>query len=142
MPLMLSNCSGVLQVEFLQGVDFISNEARSSGDDIAGGGGAVAVGPEGSVDFHGDIEFTDNKAQSGGSGGALANSGSVSFHDFVDFFANAAQSGGKGGAIANFGSMSFGRRSSFNLNVAAGANVERYHCLTCLLHGPLSSPSS
>lgn len=107
-------------MEFLKGVDFISNEARSSGDDIAGYGGAVAVGPEGSVEFYGDAEFSDNKVQSGGNGGALSNLGSVSFRDFVDFFANTAESGGNGGAIANFGSLSFGRRSSFNLNVAAG----------------------
>ena len=109
----------MLQVEFLHGVDFISNEARGSGGDVAGGG-AVAVGPDGSVDFHGDAEFTENKAQNGASGGGLANFGSVSFLDYVDFFDNTAQSGGNGGAIANFGSLFFGRRSSFNLNTAAG----------------------
>lgn len=117
----------LLQVEFLHGVDFISNEARGSADDAAdvAGGGAVAVGPEGSVEFQGDAEFTDNKAQSGASGGALANLGSVSFYDYADFFANTAQGGGDGGAIANFGSLFFGRRSSFIQNVAAGTICKR-----------------
>eukprot|EP00752_Nemacystus_decipiens_P016203 g14490.t1 len=107
------------EVEFLHGADFISNEARGSGsgDDVAGGG-AVAVGPDGSVVFHGDAEFTNNKAHGGASGGALANFGSVSFLDYVDFFDNTSESGGNGGAVANFGSLFFGRRSSFNLNVA------------------------
>lgn len=117
-------CSDVLKVEFLYGVDFISNEARGAGDDAAGGG-AVAVGPEGSVDFHGDAEFTDNKALSGASGGALANFGSVSFLDFVDFFDNNAQGGGNGGAVTTFGSLFFGRRSSFNMNVCAGTSFKR-----------------
>eukprot|EP00903_Cladosiphon_okamuranus_P008818 g8445.t1 len=106
------------EVEFLYGVDFISNEARGAGDDVAGGG-AVAVGPEGSVKFHVDVEFSDNKALSGASGGALVNFGSMSFLDFVDFFDNNAQGGGNGGAVANFGSLFFKRRSSFMRSVAA-----------------------
>lgn len=139
------------QVEFLQGVDFISNECQSSGDIAAGNGGAVAVGPDGAVDFRGNMGFTDNKAQSGGSGGAIANFGSVSFWDRSLFLYNTAGGGGdlgstdtasrgSGGAIANFGSMNFEKRSEFLYNTATGMFGGVQHGYTalcsacCLLH--------
>lgn len=136
------------QVEFLQGVDFISNECKSSEDIAAGIGGAVAVGPGGVVDFRGDMEFNDNKAQSGGSGGAIANYGTVSFWDRSGFYFNTAGGGGdlgstttasrgSGGAIANFGSMNFEKRSEFQFNTATGmyGGAQQYGYSACyLLH--------
>lgn len=74
----------------MQGVDFISNEAGTSGGDAAGSGGAVAVGPDGNVRFLGYTDFADNKAHSGGNGGALWNSGSVYFGRRSSFAGNTA----------------------------------------------------
>lgn len=78
------------KVVFTGDAVFTSNEARSSGDEPAGYGGAVAVGPEGSLEFQGALEFTDNKAQSGGSGGAIANFGSLVFRRKNYFWFNTA----------------------------------------------------
>lgn len=78
------------QVTFMQGVAFISNEAGTSGGDDAGNGGAVAVGPDGSVSFLGFSEFTDNKAHGGGNGGGLANYGYVYFERRSAFYFNVA----------------------------------------------------
>ncbi|CAM9598207.1 unnamed protein product [Scytosiphon promiscuus] len=117
-------------VEFNYGVDFISNEAGTSDGDAPGDGGAVAVGPDGSVNFADFTEFTDNKAHSGGKGGALANSGSVYFGRRSVFTFNTAEEdangdGGFGGAIyGDPGSRTeFDRRTIWYDNEAASGGA-------------------
>ncbi|CAN0400822.1 unnamed protein product [Ectocarpus sp. 12 AP-2014] len=118
------------EVVFTGDAVFISNEARSSGDEPAGYGGAVAVGPEGSLEFQGALEFTDNKAQSGGSGGAIANFGSLVFRRKSYFWFNTAAEdaigdGGFGGAIyAGYGSTTeFFRRTIWFYSEAASGGA-------------------
>ncbi|CAM9564397.1 unnamed protein product, partial [Hapterophycus canaliculatus] len=113
-------------VEFKHSVDFISNEAGTSDGNTAGNGGAVAVGPDGSVSFLGWTDFTDNKAHSGGRGGALANYGDVHFGRRSSFAFNtaiedASGEGGYGGAIfGDYGSTTeFKRRTIWYDNEAA-----------------------
>ncbi|CAM9598159.1 unnamed protein product [Scytosiphon promiscuus] len=117
-------------VEFKHSVDFISNEAGTSDGDAPGDGGAVAVGPDGSVNFLDFSDFTDNKAHSGGKGGALANAGSVFFGRRSSFTFNMAGEdengdGGYGGAMYAdpYSSTKFKRRTIWHDNEAASGGA-------------------
>lgn len=79
------------QVEFQYDASFTGNQALRGGDDDAGSGGAIAVGPEGDVLFSDVTIFTENVANSGGRGGAMENLGSVVFEKASYFTNNEAK---------------------------------------------------
>lgn len=80
---------------------FEENETLQDGDDDAGNGGALGVGPSGEVVFDDFCYFSENIANSGGIGGAISNMGSLVFGRASYFLSNRAR--GKYGVWYEYG---------------------------------------